>query len=103
MVTDIGSLHGTFHNGDKLVKGCPRRLASGDILKFGVEIVRGDVVYPQCSVEVQIEQRSTYAVHCMPAVLCLSIVANQVFLSTVKLPTYLGCRRTLMWKKKTVT
>ena len=57
-MTDIGSLHGTFLNGEKLEKNIPKRLQNGDVLKFGMEIVRGEAVYPQCAVEVQIEHHS---------------------------------------------
>lgn len=56
MITDIGSLHGTFLNGnkDKLPKNEPRELKHGDKVQLGVSIYRGNDMFPPTTVGVSI-------------------------------------------------
>ena len=41
-VRDFGSTHGTFLNNVKLITGETTPLLNGDILRFGVDVDRGD-------------------------------------------------------------
>ncbi|PHH67442.1 hypothetical protein CDD81_54 [Ophiocordyceps australis] len=41
-ITDLGSLHGTFKNGERLVPQEPQLLKQDDILKFGIAINKND-------------------------------------------------------------
>lgn len=40
-ITDCGSTHGTFLNGGKLVTDVNTPLRNGDIIRFGVDVDRG--------------------------------------------------------------
>jgi len=57
MVEDLGSLHGTFINGehDRLLKGEVRELKDGDKLQLGVSIYRGNDLFPPTTVGVSIK------------------------------------------------
>lgn len=56
MIQDLGSLHGTFVNGEKarLLKGEPRELKDGDKVQLGVSIYRGNDAFPPTTVDVSI-------------------------------------------------
>jgi hypothetical protein len=47
----VGSLHGTFLDGQKIPAKSPKKLKSGNILKFGIDIMNGNVMFPPCTVE----------------------------------------------------
>ncbi|PSN72372.1 hypothetical protein BS50DRAFT_569877 [Corynespora cassiicola Philippines] len=40
LLTDVGSMHGTFVNDEKLSPNTPRQLSKGDTLQFGLDITR---------------------------------------------------------------
>ncbi|PHH74143.1 hypothetical protein CDD82_5089 [Ophiocordyceps australis] len=44
-IMDLGSLHGTFRNGERLVSKEPQRLEQEDILKFGIVINKNDKLF----------------------------------------------------------
>ncbi|KAF7552623.1 hypothetical protein G7046_g7357 [Stylonectria norvegica] len=50
-IKDIGSLHGTFQNEQRLAKNIPALLATGDLIRFGISIDRGSDRYPPCVME----------------------------------------------------
>jgi hypothetical protein len=49
-IRDFGSTHGTWLNNVKLITGEDTPLLSGDILRFGVDVDRGDEEFPALSV-----------------------------------------------------
>lgn len=51
-IKDIGSLHGTFHNGTILDSDQSQRLEQGDILKFGISVERSAQTFPPCVMKV---------------------------------------------------
>ena len=53
-IKDIGSLHGTFVNGDQLVRTQAQQLHVGDVIKFGISIDRGNDKFPQCVMQVDL-------------------------------------------------
>ncbi|KAM7191870.1 hypothetical protein V8F20_009121 [Naviculisporaceae sp. PSN 640] len=58
-IKDLGSLHGTYINGekDKLKPHSARELQDGDRLKLGLSIPRGDETFPPTIFDVNIEYR----------------------------------------------
>jgi hypothetical protein len=55
-VTDLGSLHGTFLNGDERVPSDRRReLKDGDTLRFGAPIWRGTEQFVPVTVKVGLQ------------------------------------------------
>ncbi|KAK8073529.1 hypothetical protein PG994_004428 [Apiospora phragmitis] len=61
-IKDIGSLHGTFiskndtpNHENRLVEHDLAELASGDKIRFGIEILRGRDTFPPCEVDVTME------------------------------------------------
>ncbi|KAH7148864.1 hypothetical protein EDB81DRAFT_759212 [Dactylonectria macrodidyma] len=50
-IKDIGSLHGTFKNEQRLTQQVPSSLGTGDIIRFGISIDRGSERYPPCTME----------------------------------------------------
>ncbi|KAK8037220.1 FHA domain protein [Apiospora marii] len=61
-IKDIGSLHGTFITKKdtpdpekRLYENEPTELASGDKIRFGIEILRGRDTFPPCEVDVTME------------------------------------------------
>ncbi|KAH6985730.1 hypothetical protein BKA56DRAFT_613159 [Ilyonectria sp. MPI-CAGE-AT-0026] len=50
-IKDIGSLHGTFKNEQRLSKNVPSSVGTGDIIRFGISIDRGADRYPPCTME----------------------------------------------------
>ncbi|KND86678.1 Uncharacterized protein TOPH_08698 [Tolypocladium ophioglossoides CBS 100239] len=51
-IRDIGSLHGTFHNGVRLAQDRKQLLTQGDILKFGIAVERNAQDFPPCVMKV---------------------------------------------------
>ncbi|EAT91145.2 hypothetical protein SNOG_01496 [Parastagonospora nodorum SN15] len=45
-VTDLGSMHGTMVNGERLPTHMPKQLASGDKLQFGIDVNRNEGTQP---------------------------------------------------------
>lgn len=41
-IRDVGSMHGTHRDGQRLPSGCRESLFDGDKLVFGAEVARGD-------------------------------------------------------------
>ncbi|KAI1495928.1 hypothetical protein F5X99DRAFT_414615 [Biscogniauxia marginata] len=65
MIQDIGSLHGTFHTPNdglkretRLEPQKPVKLATGDILRFGIDIFRSKETFPPCSVDFLMEEKT---------------------------------------------
>ncbi|KAK2004199.1 FHA domain-containing protein [Colletotrichum falcatum] len=54
-IKDIGSLHGTYHNSQRLQPRILHELQQHDTLKFGVDIQRSNELFPPCTVEVEWE------------------------------------------------
>ncbi|KAG9243351.1 hypothetical protein BJ878DRAFT_511234 [Calycina marina] len=54
-IMDIGSMHGTFLNDERLDKGVPSFLRHGDILELGAEVNRSDETFPACAFQVTFE------------------------------------------------
>ncbi|KAF4464254.1 hypothetical protein FALBO_8907 [Fusarium albosuccineum] len=53
-IKDTKSLHGTFKNDQRLPRGIPSGLTSGDKLRFGISIDRGMDRYPPCTLEARL-------------------------------------------------
>lgn len=45
-VTDLGSMHGTMVNGERLPTHMPKQLSSGDKLQFGIDVNRNEGMQP---------------------------------------------------------
>jgi len=45
-VTDLGSMHGTMVNGERLPTNMPKQLSSGDKLQFGIDVNRNEGTQP---------------------------------------------------------
>ncbi|KAK1569512.1 FHA domain-containing protein [Colletotrichum navitas] len=54
-IKDIGSLHGTYHNSQRLQPRTLCELQQHDTLKFGIDIQRSNELFPPCTVEVEWE------------------------------------------------
>ncbi|KAJ5801162.1 uncharacterized protein N7518_003230 [Penicillium psychrosexuale] len=54
-ITDCGSTHGTFLNGGKLVTDVNTPLRNGDIIRFGVDVDRGQEVFEPIEVSCKVE------------------------------------------------
>ncbi|GKT90764.1 FHA domain protein [Colletotrichum tofieldiae] len=54
-IKDIGSLHGTYHNSQRLHPRTLCELNQRDTLKFGIDIQRSNELFPPCTVEVDWE------------------------------------------------
>ncbi|GKT49005.1 uncharacterized protein ColSpa_09186 [Colletotrichum spaethianum] len=54
-IKDIGSLHGTYHNSQRLHPRTLRELQPHDTLKFGIDIQRSNELFPPCTVEIEWE------------------------------------------------
>ncbi|KAK2045985.1 FHA domain-containing protein [Colletotrichum somersetense] len=54
-IKDIGSLHGTYQNSQRLQPRTLRELHQHDTLKFGIDIQRSNELFPPCTVEVEWE------------------------------------------------
>ncbi|KAJ4142316.1 hypothetical protein NW754_009764 [Fusarium falciforme] len=54
-IKDNGSLHGTFKNEQRLLRGSYSVLATGDMVKFGIPIERGMERYPPCTMKARLE------------------------------------------------
>lgn len=54
-IKDIGSLHGTFKNEQRLSKNVPSSVGTGDIIRFGISIDRGADRYPPCTMEARVK------------------------------------------------
>lgn len=54
-IKDIGSLHGTFHNGVRLAQDKNQLLTNGDIVKFGVAVERNAQDFPPCVMKVTLK------------------------------------------------
>ncbi|OLN85544.1 Factor arrest protein 10 [Colletotrichum chlorophyti] len=54
-VKDLGSLHGTYHNSQRMDAQAARELKQGDTLKFGIDIQRGNELFPPCTIVVHYE------------------------------------------------
>ncbi|PNY28252.1 Uncharacterized protein TCAP_01824, partial [Tolypocladium capitatum] len=54
-IRDIGSLHGTFHNGVRLAQDVKQLLTQGDMLKFGVAVERNAQGFPPCVMKVTLD------------------------------------------------
>ncbi|OHW94431.1 FHA domain-containing protein [Colletotrichum incanum] len=54
-IKDIGSLHGTYHNSQRLHPRTLCELKQRDILKFGIDIQRSNELFPPCTVELEWE------------------------------------------------
>ncbi|KAJ5372395.1 hypothetical protein N7517_004401 [Penicillium concentricum] len=54
-ISDCGSTHGTFLNDSKLVTDVNTPLFSGDIIRFGVDVDRGQEVFEAISVRCKVE------------------------------------------------
>ncbi|KAF7536852.1 hypothetical protein G7Z17_g12969 [Cylindrodendrum hubeiense] len=50
-IKDIGSLHGTFKNEQRLAQNVPSSVGTGDVIRFGISIDRGSDRYPPCTME----------------------------------------------------
>jgi hypothetical protein len=48
-VTDLGSMHGTTVNGERLQTHTPKQLSSGDKLQFGIDVNRNEGKHPERS------------------------------------------------------
>ncbi|KAJ6440490.1 FHA domain-containing protein [Purpureocillium lavendulum] len=55
LITDIGSLHGTFVNGCLLTPHTPKPLAQNDVLKFGIAVERRVQSFPPCTMRVSVK------------------------------------------------
>lgn len=53
-VVDIGSLHGTYLNDQRVAKHHAKQLHAGDTLRFGVSIQKGAEVFTPCKMNVTI-------------------------------------------------
>ncbi|CCF45738.1 hypothetical protein CH063_00077 [Colletotrichum higginsianum] len=54
-IKDTGSLHGTYHNSQRIHPRVPRELQQRDTIKFGIDIQRSNELFPPCTVEVEWE------------------------------------------------
>ncbi|KAK1980256.1 FHA domain-containing protein [Colletotrichum cereale] len=54
-IKDIGSLHGTYHNSQRLQPRTLHDLQQHDTIKFGIDIQRSNELFPPCTVEVDWE------------------------------------------------
>ncbi|KAJ4307580.1 hypothetical protein N0V84_012630 [Fusarium piperis] len=54
-IKDNGSLHGTYKNEQRLLRGSFTILATGDMVKFGIPIERGMERYPPCTMKARLE------------------------------------------------
>ncbi|KAJ0167707.1 hypothetical protein CTA2_800 [Colletotrichum tanaceti] len=54
-IKDTGSLHGTYHNSQRMQPRVPRELQQHDTIKFGIDIQRSNELFPPCTVEVEWE------------------------------------------------
>ncbi|RSL70778.1 hypothetical protein CEP54_001642 [Fusarium duplospermum] len=54
-IKDTGSLHGTFKNEQRLLRGSFSILDTGDMVKFGIPIERGMERYPPCTMKARLE------------------------------------------------
>ncbi|KAK1968757.1 FHA domain-containing protein [Colletotrichum sublineola] len=54
-IKDIGSLHGTYRNSQRLQPRTLHELQQHDTLKFGIDIQRSNELFPPCTVEVEWE------------------------------------------------
>lgn len=52
LITDVGSLHGTYLNGVLLTPNMPQPLAQDDMLRFGIAVVRSTQSFPPCTMRV---------------------------------------------------
>ncbi|KKK24465.1 hypothetical protein ARAM_005528 [Aspergillus rambellii] len=63
-IRDPGSMHGTWLNRDKIPVGEDVALSSGDVLTFGVEVVRGTDTFPPLAVRCECQwQENLYVDH----------------------------------------
>ncbi|KAI8718700.1 FHA domain-containing protein [Fusarium sp. LHS14.1] len=54
-IKDNGSLHGTFKNEQRLLRGSYSTVTTGDMVKFGIPIERGTERYPPCTMKARLE------------------------------------------------
>ncbi|KAJ5645093.1 hypothetical protein N7507_011104 [Penicillium longicatenatum] len=54
-INDLGSTHGTWLNNNRLIFGEATPLFSGDILRFGVDVERGEDVFPALVVRCKVD------------------------------------------------
>lgn len=54
-IHDIGSMHGTFVNNNKLATREPTSVSDGDEITFGAEVKRGPETFAACSFQVKID------------------------------------------------
>jgi len=54
-IKDNGSLHGTFKNEQRLLRGSYSTVTTGDMVKFGIPIERGMERYPPCTMKARLE------------------------------------------------
>ncbi|KAJ9663387.1 hypothetical protein H2198_000904 [Neophaeococcomyces mojaviensis] len=54
-ITDAGSMHGTYLNGEKVMLGRPDQLLQDDIITFGNQVVRGHEAFPPLKVSVHFD------------------------------------------------
>ncbi|KAJ5792670.1 uncharacterized protein N7503_008648 [Penicillium pulvis] len=54
-INDLGSTHGTWLNNNRLIFGEATPLLSGDILRFGVDVERGEDVFPALVVRCKVD------------------------------------------------
>ena len=54
-IQDIGSMHGTYLNGDEVPRKTPMVVDDGDVVVFGAEVRRGPETFPACKFQVNYE------------------------------------------------
>ncbi|KAL2812231.1 SMAD/FHA domain-containing protein [Aspergillus cavernicola] len=65
-IHDPGSMHGTWLNQEKIPIDKDMTLSNGDVLTFGVEVVRGSDTFPPLAVRCECQWLETPSVHDCP-------------------------------------
>ncbi|KAG6012030.1 hypothetical protein E4U43_007978 [Claviceps pusilla] len=58
-IMDVGSLHGTFVNNSRIAMYEKRKLASGDILRFGTSVQKGRDTFAACEMKIMLKYGSS--------------------------------------------
>ncbi|KAJ0427029.1 hypothetical protein BJY00DRAFT_271520 [Aspergillus carlsbadensis] len=77
-IRDPGSMHGTWLNGEKLPVDKDITVNNGDVLTFGVEVVRGVDTFPPLAVRCECQWLETqYVPHCWVDRKCTNLDRNE--------------------------